>query len=67
MAQIQIRLDEIVARFGGELVGDGSRTIRQVATLERATGDEISFLSNPRYRAKLAATRAGAVLVAWKA
>ncbi len=63
MAQIQIRLDEIVARFGGELVGDGSRTIRQVATLERATGDEISFLSNPRYRAKLAATRAGAVLL----
>jgi len=58
-----IRLDEIVARFGGELIGDGSRAIRQVATLAHAAPDEISFLANPRYRDRLGATRAGAVVL----
>ena len=58
-----IRLDEIVARFGGELKGDGSRGIRQVATLARAGADEITFLANPRYRDQLGATGAGAVIL----
>lgn len=58
------RLDQIVARLGGELVGDGDRRIRQVATLERAGADEIAFLANPKYRSQLAATRAGAVILA---
>ncbi|HQW21164.1 MAG TPA: UDP-3-O-(3-hydroxymyristoyl)glucosamine N-acyltransferase [Rhodocyclaceae bacterium] len=58
-----IRLDEIVARLGGELTGDGSRTIRQIATLAHAGPDEISFLANPHYRDQLAATRAGAVIL----
>ncbi|MFA7282115.1 MAG: UDP-3-O-(3-hydroxymyristoyl)glucosamine N-acyltransferase [Sterolibacterium sp.] len=58
-----MRLDEIVARFGGRLSGDGSRVVRQVATLERAGPEEISFLANLKYRAKLASTRAGAVIL----
>jgi UDP-3-O-[3-hydroxymyristoyl] glucosamine N-acyltransferase len=58
-----IRLDEIVARFGGELIGDGSRAIGQVATLAHATPDEISFLANAHYRDRLGATRAGAVVL----
>lgn len=62
-AVAHIRLDEIVARFGGELIGDGSRAIRQVATLAHAAPDEISFLANPRYRDRLGATRAGAVIL----
>ena len=62
-----LRLDEIVARFGGELIGDGARTVGQVASLERAGPDEISFLSHPKYRAKLGATRAGAVILSRQA
>ncbi|MCX7170705.1 MAG: UDP-3-O-(3-hydroxymyristoyl)glucosamine N-acyltransferase, partial [Proteobacteria bacterium] len=58
-----MRLDEIVARFGGELSGDGRKLIRQVATLERAGPEEISFLANLKYREKLGATRAGAVIL----
>jgi len=58
-----VRLDEIVARFGGKLIGDGGRTIVQVASLERAGPEEISFLSHPKYRASLETTRAGAVIL----
>ena len=56
-------LDEIVERFGGELVGDGSRRITQVAPLERATADQISFLANPKFRQQLQGTKAGAVVL----
>lgn len=58
-----VRLDEIVARFGGELIGDGTRSIRQVASLDQAGPGEIAFLANPKYRKNLAATRAGAVIL----
>jgi UDP-3-O-[3-hydroxymyristoyl] glucosamine N-acyltransferase len=58
-----LRLDEIVARLGGELRGDGSVTIRQVGTLSAAGDGEIAFLANPKYRKQLADTRATAVIV----
>lgn len=57
------RLDEIVARFGGELIGDGALRVRQVATLESARADQIAFLANPKYRKQLQATHAGAVIL----
>ena len=57
------RLDEIVARFGGELVGDGAMRVSQVATLERAQAGQIAFLANPKYRNQLQATHAGAVIL----
>jgi len=63
VAVAALRLDEIVARLGGRLIGDAGRSIRQVATLERAGPDEISFLANPKYHDKLAGTRAGAVIL----
>ncbi|HUY02598.1 MAG TPA: UDP-3-O-(3-hydroxymyristoyl)glucosamine N-acyltransferase [Rhodocyclaceae bacterium] len=63
----EVRLDEIVARFGGELIGDGGLTVVQVASLEQARPDEISFLSHPKYRARLGATRAGAVILSRQA
>ncbi|MDP1653212.1 MAG: UDP-3-O-(3-hydroxymyristoyl)glucosamine N-acyltransferase [Rhodocyclaceae bacterium] len=61
------RLEEIIARFGGELKGDGSLAVSGLATLETATPDQLSFLANPKYRSQLAATRAGAVIVAAEA
>jgi UDP-3-O-[3-hydroxymyristoyl] glucosamine N-acyltransferase len=57
------RLEEIVARLGGELLGAGNVVIRQVAPLERARPDEIGFISHPRYLRQLDATSAGAVIL----
>ncbi len=59
----RLTLQEIVQRLGGEVVGDASAAVSGVATLDEAGPHEISFLANPRYRAKLAATRAGAVIL----
>ena len=56
-------LDEIIARFGGDLKGNGSRNVSGLATLETATADQLSFLANPKYRSQLAHTRAGAVIL----
>jgi len=57
------RLAEIVARFGGELVGDQDVIVRQVGTLSGAGPGELAFLAHPRYGAELARTRATAVIV----
>jgi len=59
-----LRLDEIVAQLGGELVGDGAKRVYQVATLEGAGPEHISFLSNPKYQKHLKSSRAGAVILA---
>jgi UDP-3-O-[3-hydroxymyristoyl] glucosamine N-acyltransferase len=58
------RLAEIVARFGGDLNGDGALEISGLAALDSATSGQLSFLSNPKYRNQLAATCASAVIVA---
>lgn len=58
------RLVEIVARLGGELVGDGNVTVCQVAPLERAGADEIGFISQAKYLKQLEGSRAGAVILA---
>jgi UDP-3-O-[3-hydroxymyristoyl] glucosamine N-acyltransferase len=58
------RLDEIVARFGGDLRGDGSIAITGLATLEKASAGQLSFLANTKYRGQLATTRAAAVILA---
>lgn len=58
------RLADLAAAVGAELAGDGEVRIRGVATLEQAGPDQIAFLANPRYRAQLAGSHAGAVIVA---
>lgn len=58
-----LTLGEIASRLGGRVAGDAGKLIRQVGTLERAGPDQIAFLANPRYTAKLASTQAGAVIV----
>lgn len=58
-----LTLAEIAARLGGRVVGRGDTLIRQVGTLDKATADQIAFLANPRYKARLRATRAGAVVL----
>lgn len=57
------RLDEIVARLGGALEGDGSIVVSQVATLASGQAGQIAFLANPKYRQQLQSTSASAVIV----
>jgi len=58
-----LTLGEIASRLGGRVVGDPATSIRQVGSLENAGAGQISFLSNPKYKAKLAATGASAVIL----
>lgn len=60
---ISYRLTDIAARFGGRVLGDAEVCISQIATLEKAQPHQISFLTNSKYRAQLANTRAGAVIL----
>lgn len=57
------RLDEIVARFGGELIGDGATRVSQIAPLAKAQAGQLSFLTHARNRSQLQATGASAVIV----
>ena len=59
-----LTLREIVDRLGGEVVGAPDTRLTGVATLDSAGPTDITFLANPRYRTRLATTRAGAVILA---
>ncbi len=58
-----MRLDELVARLGGELIGDAAIEIVRVAPLHRAERGEIAFLSNQKFASQLEHCRASAVIV----
>ena len=58
-----VSLGELAVRFGCELRGDPDARVERVAALGNADERSIAFLANPRYRAQLAATRAGAVVL----
>jgi UDP-3-O-[3-hydroxymyristoyl] glucosamine N-acyltransferase len=59
-------LRDLQSKLGGECVGEVSRPLVGVGTLEHARETEISFLANPKYRAALANTQAGAVILSRK-
>ena len=56
-------LAELAGFVGGRVEGDSSRTISGVATLLSATGKDLSFLSNARYKKHLLTTDAAAVIL----
>jgi UDP-3-O-[3-hydroxymyristoyl] glucosamine N-acyltransferase len=56
-------LAEISAKLGGRVLGDGAVRISHISTLERANSAQISFLTNSKYHAQLATTKAGAVIL----
>ncbi len=58
-----LTLTQIASRLGGRIAGDPEVLIRQVGSLERAGPGQIAFLSNPKFRPALAATRASAVVL----
>jgi UDP-3-O-[3-hydroxymyristoyl] glucosamine N-acyltransferase len=58
-----LTLGEIVQRLGGRVAGDPQVRVRQVGSLEHAQAGEISFLSSAKFKSRLAATRASAVVL----
>jgi hypothetical protein len=54
---VALRLDEIVARLGGEVVGAGGTAISRIAPLDAAGPGDLAFLANPKYRSQLEHTR----------
>jgi len=59
-----MKLHELAAKLGCEVVGDGELEITGIAPMEQAGPSELTFLANPRYAHKVKSTRAGAILIA---
>ncbi|MFM2057373.1 MAG: hypothetical protein RLY71_1758 [Pseudomonadota bacterium] len=59
----QVSLAQLHAALGGDLIGDGTLPICRIAPLADAGPDEISFVAQARYRAQIASTRAGCLIV----
>jgi UDP-3-O-[3-hydroxymyristoyl] glucosamine N-acyltransferase len=57
-----VTLAELAERLGCRLEGDGSIDVVRVAGLDEAQAGEITFLANPRYASRVAATRASAII-----
>ena len=57
------RLEELAAALGLEFRGNPDHSIRNVATLATAGPNDAGFLANPAYRASLATTQAGVVVM----
>jgi UDP-3-O-[3-hydroxymyristoyl] glucosamine N-acyltransferase len=58
-----VTLGEIVDFVGGQYAGDRAREVTAVAALGEAANEQLTFLSNRKYVAQLAQTKAGAILV----
>lgn len=63
MSRPSHRTADLAERFALRLHGDGDVVLDGVATLANAGPGKLAFLANPRYRAQLAQTRAGAVVM----
>jgi UDP-3-O-[3-hydroxymyristoyl] glucosamine N-acyltransferase len=59
-----MNLKEIASRLSASLEGEGSVEITGIATLEKATEGELSFLANTKYYREAKTTAASAVIVA---
>ncbi|MHC5082137.1 MAG: UDP-3-O-(3-hydroxymyristoyl)glucosamine N-acyltransferase [Planctomycetota bacterium] len=60
---MEYSLDELAARIGGRVQGDGKVVITHVAPIGTAETGAITFIANPLYRRMLGQTKASAVIV----
>jgi len=58
-----MRLCEIAAALGCQVVGNGELQITGLAPMEQAGPSQLTFLANPKYAPKVKRTRAGAILI----
>lgn len=56
-------LQELAERTAATLIGDPSKVISGIDSLEEASDSDASFLSNPRYREAMKSTKAGVVCI----
>ena len=61
---MRVRIGDIAARLGGELIGDAALEVQRIAALDGADAASIAFLAHPRYSSQLATTSAACVIVA---
>ena len=59
----EVRLHELIAALGGDLLGDPDAVIARIGPLEGATARTIAFLAHPKYQAELVRSQAGCVIV----
>jgi UDP-3-O-[3-hydroxymyristoyl] glucosamine N-acyltransferase len=57
------RLRKLVERLGGRLIGDEDTEVSGIAPLDVADASHITFLSNPKLRAKAAHSKASAMIL----
>lgn len=70
MRSANVTLAQIVEDLGGELIGAPHTQIMAIASLERATSSDVSFLNSVKYAHLFAASQAGCVIakqVDWEA
>jgi UDP-3-O-[3-hydroxymyristoyl] glucosamine N-acyltransferase len=60
---VRARLGDIAALVGGELVGDAAATVATIASLETAGPDAVGFVAQARFQSRMAASRAGCLIV----
>jgi UDP-3-O-[3-hydroxymyristoyl] glucosamine N-acyltransferase len=60
---VAYRLAELAELVGGQVEGDPDRAVEAIRTLDAAGPRDLSFLTHPRYRDRVAASGAGALLV----
>ena len=60
---MSITAQELAEKLGAELHGDPGAVIRRIGNLVTAGKDELSFLSDSKYREDLSKTGAGAVII----
>ncbi|MBS1187806.1 MAG: UDP-3-O-(3-hydroxymyristoyl) glucosamine N-acyltransferase [Burkholderiaceae bacterium] len=58
-----IRLGELVERFGGQLAGEPDIKVSGIAPLDSADASQLTFLSNSRLRSQAEASRAAALIL----
>ncbi len=56
-------LEELALLVGGRVIGDGSKLVTGVATIEEAGPGDITFLASPKYTAFIKTTKASAVIL----
>ncbi len=59
---MQVKLSELVAKFGGELVGNDV-TIDSIAPTNLAQATQITFLSDAKFKKELATSQAAAIIL----
>lgn len=60
---VNLTLADLANQLGAELNGDGTQVVSGINNLADASGSEISFLSNKKFRSQLETTQALAVIV----